>query len=505
MNANAALTQMTERYEALVRDFGLLNQIEALEGERLSTADACARLVALIALEGIAEYCSIMLLDREGSYLELRAVATRYSVQGFSLDSEVWKGKRFALSEGIAGQVAATGIHVRINDTLADPNFLRLPDSPVNIRSLMCFPLVDQGETLGVINLSQGRPDFFSVDRERAMVLVASRIGRILGRTLHAPPPHEVDGTGLLLLLDREGRVRRISDNCGTLTGMSAPEWVGGGHHWTDFVAERDRADYGAYRAALEKGLPNESYSYGFACPDGAERQFVEYAIPLQVDVPDGGWIVSVREDSNGVLNGRWPSSPAASRLLHAQRIHTMGQLASGIVHDLNSLLTGIVGNLDLALVSNSGDESADLIARARTASIRGADIVSKMINFGRAGTREGEQVPLNPAAVIEEAAGMLRSSLDPRIVMEVAIPPSVSSVCADGGQLCQVLLNLGMNARDALEQRGPEGADSDWTLKMGVENIHLDKHTAGSTSPFSPPRPRARAPDLACPPRTAS
>ena len=189
---------------------------------------------------------------------------------------------------------------------------------------------------------------------------------------------------------------------------------------------------------------------------------------------------VSVREDSNGVLNGRWPSSPAASRLLHAQRIHTMGQLASGIVHDLNSLLTGIVGNLDLALVSNSGDESADLIARARTASIRGADIVSKMINFGRAGTREGEQVPLNPAAVLEEAAGMLRSSLDPRIVMEVAIPPSVSSVCADGGQLCQVLLNLGMNARDALEQRGPEGAVSDWTLKIGVENIHLDKHTAG-------------------------
>lgn len=480
MNANAALMQMTERYEALVRDFGLLSQIEALEGERLSTADACARLVALIALEGIAEYCSIMLLDREGSYLELRAVATRYSVQGFSLDSDVWKGKRFALSEGIAGQVAATGIHVRINDTLADPNFLRLPDSPVHIRSLMCFPLVDQGETLGVINLSQGRPDFFSVDRERAMVLVASRIGRILGRTLHAATAHEGDGAGLLLLLDREGRVRRISDNCGALTGMSASEWVGGGHRWADFVAERDRADYGAYRASLEKGLPSESYTYGFVGQDGAERRLIEYAIPLQLDVPDGGWIVSVREDSTGALNGRWPSSPAASRLLHAQRIHTMGQLASGVVHDLNGLLTGIVGNLDLALVSNSGDESADLIARARTASIRGADIVSKMINFGRAGTREGEQVPLNPAGVLEEAAGMLRSSLDPRIVMEVAIPPSVSTVCADGGQLCQVLINLGMNARDALEQRGPEGAVSDWTLKMGVENIHLDEHTAG-------------------------
>lgn len=480
MNSNAALAQMTKRYEALVRDFGLLSQIEALEGEGLSAADASVRVVALIALEGIAEYCSIMLLDSEGSYLELRAVATRYSVQGFYLDTEIWKGKRFALSEGIAGQVAATGIHVRINDTLADPNFLRLPDSPVNIRSLMCFPLVDRGEMLGVINLSQGVPNFFSVDRERAMVLVAARVGRILGATRHAVPPHEDAGEGLLLLLDREGRVRRISDNCAALTGKGATEWVDGGYRWADFVAERDRPDYVAYRSALEKGLPNEGLSYAFVGPDGGERRFNEHAMPLPAEVRDGGWIVSIREEPAAGSNGRWPSIPAASRLLHAQRIHTMGQLASGVVHDLSGLLTGIVDNLDLALVSTTGDESADLIARARTASIRGADIVTRMINFGRAGIREGEQVLLNPAQVLEEAAGILRSSLDPKIVIEVAIPATVSPVCGDGGQLCQVLLDLGINARDALEQRGSEGSLPDWSLKMGVENIHLDAQTAG-------------------------
>ncbi len=475
---------MTERYEALVRDFGLLSQIDALESERLTTADASARLVALIALEGIAEYCSIMLLDGEGSYLELRAVATRYSTQGFHLDSDVWKGKRFALSEGIAGQVAATGVHVRISDTLADPNFLRLPDSPVNIRSLMCFPLIDRGEILGVINLSQGSPDFFSVDRERAMVYIAARTGRILGSALHAEPRRELPGhgrpeSGLLLVLDREGQVRKISDNCAALTGMGPAAWVRGGHRWQDFVAERDRAAYVGYRGALGKGAANEGHSYAFISPAGVERQFSEYAMPLSTDNPDAGWVVSVWEDPPAASKVQWPSNQAASRLLHAQRIHTMGQLASGIVQDLNSLLTGIVGNLDLALVSTSG-KSADLMARARTASIRGSDIVNKLINFGRAGTGEGEQSPLNPAGVLEEAAGILRSSLDPRIVMEVSIPTSVSAVCADGGQLCQVLLNLGINARDALEQRGPDGALSDWNLKMGVENIHLDEHNAG-------------------------
>ena len=471
---------MTERYEALVRDFGLLGQIEALEDESLATGDACARLVALIALEGIAEYCSIMLLDREGSYLELRAVATRYSVQGFTLDSEVWKGKRFALSEGIAGQVAATGVHVRINDTLADPNFLRLPDSPVNIRSIMCFPLMDHGEILGVINLSQGSPDFFTMDRERAMVLVASRIGRIVGRTLQAAPRHEAPGPSLLLVLDRGGVVRQISDHCAALTGLEAAAWVQGGHRWSDFVAARDRAEYGAYWEGLEKSLPSEGLTYTFVRPDGQERQVCEFALPLPAATSDGGWMVSIREEKAAISNGRWPSNQAASRLLHAQRIHTMGQLASGIVHDLNSLLTGIVGNLDLALVSTSGEEAAELIARARTASIRGADIVSKIMSFGRSGTREGDQVLLSPARVLEQAAGILRSSLDPKIVIEVALPTAVGSVCGDGGQLCEVLLNLGLNARDALEQRGPEGGVSDLALKMGVENIHLDAYTAG-------------------------
>lgn len=480
MSAGIALARMTERYEALVRDFGLLNQLEALEGELLSAGDACVRLVALIALEGLAEYCSIMLLDQEGSYLELRAVATRYSIQGFAVDADVWKGKRFALSEGIAGQVAATGIHVRINDTLVDPNFLRLPDSPVHIRSLMCFPLVDQGEVLGVINLSQGSPDFFSVDRERSMVLVASRMGRLLGRALHATPPPERGDGPLLLLLDRDGRVCTIGEHCAALTGMTADEWVRGGHCWPDFVAAWDRERYRAHRESVARGGPDAGVSYTFVRPDGGEWPVEEVSLPLPLDRLDGGWAACVRGVAPGGSTGWWPSNPAASRLLHAQRIHTMGQLASGIVHDLNGLLSNIVSNLDLALVSRSSAESADLIARARAASIRGSDIVGKIINFGRAGTREGEQVPLNPAGVIEEAAGILRSSIDPRITLELSIPPSVASVCADSGQLCQVLLNLGLNARDALDHRGPEGGNSLWSLRMGVENVELNEHNAG-------------------------
>lgn len=486
INGNTALVQMTARYEALVRDFGVLAQIEALEDLRLSASDLCTRLVGLISLEGISEYSSIMLLDSEGSYLELRAVATRYSTQGFSLDSEVWKGKRFALSEGIAGQVAATGVHVRINDTRADPNFLRLPESPVNIRSLMCFPLIDRGETLGVLNLSQGEPDFFDVDRERAMILVAARMGRILGRALGADSGTAGPGavprdSELILLLDPAEKVLQISENCAAMTGMIKAEWISGGHVWRDHVAEHDRPAYDCNRAALSQGALNDDLCYTFIGAGGEERSFSETALPMPDHFHGPGWLVRVREEGIRSVPKGWPSNHAAARLLHTQRIHTLGQLAGGIVHDLKNLLEGVADNLDLALGSHSGDGTADLIARARTASLRGVDIVNKVISFSRAGVTLGEQAPLNPADVVAEAAGILKYSLDPRIALEVDLPPSRSSVCGDAGQLNQVLVNLGMNARDAIEHVRPDGASPEGCIKMGMEQVRMDQDTMGA------------------------
>jgi signal transduction histidine kinase/CheY-like chemotaxis protein len=481
--SHTALVQMTERYEALVRDFGLLGQIESLEDESLSSSEACTRLVALIGQEGLAEYCSIMLLDSEGSYLELRAVATRYSTQGFLLDSDVWKGKRFALNEGIAGQVAATGVQVRINDTLSDPNFLRLPDSPVAIRSLMCFPLMDRGEMLGVLNLSQGEPRYFDVDRERAMSLVAQRMGRLLGRAmrLNTGPLGISAGrdSGLLLLLDGEGRVRQISENCRAVTGLSAGEWTASGHRWRDHVAEEDRLTYERYLEEVSQGLPNDGFAYTFVGADGEERAFTELALPLPAETGISGWLVMVRDEGRKATHQR-SANHAASRLLHAQRIHTLGQLAGGLVHDLSGLLAGLVSNLDLALGGTPDGEVADFIARARAAGNRAADMVSKVLSFGRAGTMEGEQVSLDPSVVVRDAAEILKCSLDPRISLEVDAPPSAVRVCADAAQLKQALIHLGMNARDALEPNGAEATSPNGCIKMGVERIQLDQRNPG-------------------------
>ena len=98
-----------------------------------------------------------MLLDNEGSYLELCAVATRCSTRGFPLD---FAGMAKQTLRPGGRDCRTDGVHVRINDILADSSFLRQPESPVNIRSLMCFPFVHCGEILGVPDQSQGEARF---------------------------------------------------------------------------------------------------------------------------------------------------------------------------------------------------------------------------------------------------------------------------------------------------------------------------------------------------------
>jgi signal transduction histidine kinase/CheY-like chemotaxis protein len=485
MKSRESLSRLADQYEALLRDFGLLRQLDELSDASLSSDELSARIVAMIATEGVADDCSIMLLIPEGTYLELRAVGTRFSTQGFAISPDFWRGKRFALGEGVAGRVAATGTPVRVSDTQADSTFINLPESPLDLRSLMCFPLEYRGEVFGVINLSHSAPAFFGREREHSMALVARRIGDLVGAARHRDRAlsHDADSAPgevreIAKISDRNGRVVQISEDCLALTGISAEDWQAGTLDWRSRIVDRDRARYDAYIAGLANNAGGISYTFQDA--HGARRRFREVALPCP---GSDNHVAIVRDELPFEEGARWPSSEAQTRLVQAQRIHTLGQLASGIIHELSNLLTGVVGNLELVLASESGGESRRLIERAQSASLRGADIVRKVLRFSRAGIAEGDLVPLEVAPLLAEVAEVLRCSLSPRITLETELPRDLAMVCGDGGALSQALLGLGVNARDALEEReSAEGPDrpSPWTIRLGAENVRLGPDTPG-------------------------
>jgi PAS domain S-box-containing protein len=157
-------------------------------------------------------------------------------------------------------------------------------------------------------------------------------------------------------------------------------------------------------------------------------------------------------------------------QLRQAQKMEAIGQLAGGVAHDFNNLLTAILGNVSL-LLSNlpPGDPNRELLEATEQAAVRATDLTRQLLGFSRQTVLRLEPINLNHA--IEEVLTILKRTIDPRIRVEVKAEPNLWEVQADAGQIHQVLLNLCLNARDAM----PEGG----TLRLETANRAVDERRA--------------------------
>ena len=142
--------------------------------------------------------------------------------------------------------------------------------------------------------------------------------------------------------------------------------------------------------------------------------------------------------------------------LHHAQRLESVGQLTGGIAHDFNNLLTIIQGNLQVleelpALAPDS--HAQQLVGAAARAARRGAELTSKLLAFSRRQVLQPS--PIDVGALLNSLADMLRRTLDQRVHIEVDVAPSCPPVLADPGQLESAMLNIAINARDAMPEGG--------------------------------------------------
>jgi signal transduction histidine kinase/CheY-like chemotaxis protein len=138
----------------------------------------------------------------------------------------------------------------------------------------------------------------------------------------------------------------------------------------------------------------------------------------------------------------------------HSQKMEALGQLAGGIAHDFNNLLMVVTGHTELLRMKLSTDRSVrgelDAIA---TAAERAADLTGQLLTFSRHGVIEGSYVDLND--LVRETKVMLASAIGSTIHLETTLADGVAPVQADRGQISQVLVNLVLNARDAMPHGG--------------------------------------------------
>jgi CheY-like chemotaxis protein len=162
--------------------------------------------------------------------------------------------------------------------------------------------------------------------------------------------------------------------------------------------------------------------------------------------------------------------------------MEAVGRLAGGIAHDFNNLLTVVLGNLELVRCGAAEAEAAELLRATERAARHAADLTKQMLGFARRQPLRTAPVELN--GLVRDALDLLRRSIDPRITVRFSPDPNLRPVAADPGQVQQIVMNLCLNARDAMPDGGTlsvETADADAPGTDGRHFVRLSVSDTGA------------------------
>lgn len=259
-----------------------------------------------------------------------------------------------------------------------------------------------------------------------------------------------------------DGRVLLWNKAAEEVYGWTAEEVIGQPVPFQGDTAESDRETVA--RLILDGQVVHDLVVERFH-KDGSRVIVSGSAAPVR---DDEGNIVSVIAIATDITE----QQRMRQELLQAQRMEAVGRLAGGIAHDFNNLLTAILGNVEFLLEDVTDPGLREDLEAIRRAASRGSALTEQLLTVGRRQLLHLQLVDLNE--VVMAMRPVLRRLLRDDVTLAVRTAPEVSTVRADPAQLEQVLLNLAVNARDAMPRGGKVFID--------VVNVMLD---AGGSAPL--------------------
>jgi len=280
------------------------------------------------------------------------------------------------------------------------------------------------------------------------------------------------------------GIIEWVSPSATAHFGWSADDLVG--RDLLSFLHPRDMGPALANRQLAAEGRAGERARVRLRCKDGTWN-WVDYrSRPLPDDNGELGWMgvttiwnVQAEVDAlEALAAAERERSELEERLVQAQKLEAIGQLTGGVAHDFNNLLTVIVGGTEMLRDANPADPTvASLSTIVLGAAQRGADLTRRLLAFARRQTLQPTIVV--PGALIEAMSELLRPAIGENISIEIARPGDEWSVSIDAGQFEAAVMNLTINARDAL----PDGG----RLSITTSNVVLDTDAARDRGEVEP------------------
>jgi PAS domain S-box-containing protein len=234
-----------------------------------------------------------------------------------------------------------------------------------------------------------------------------------------------------------------------------------------------------AARAALARGLAGEEVTYVAEYGDPA-RASAHYEITFRVLRNDAGERIGAFQFATDVtqrLRDQALLAQTQAALLQSQKLEAMGQLTGGVAHDFNNLLTPIVGSLDMLRRRGlGGPREQRLIDGACKSAERATTLVHRLLAFAR--RQPLQSVAVDIGALIHEIADLVAGTTGPQITLAIAVADDLPLAKADPHQLEMAILNLSVNARDAMSGVGKIGISATRESVAAGQVAQLDPGT---------------------------
>jgi two-component system cell cycle sensor histidine kinase/response regulator CckA len=278
-----------------------------------------------------------------------------------------------------------------------------------------------------------------------------------------------------LALVDRDGRFLHLNAAFRRAAGLSrsaSPAWP------SDLVVEEDK---GAVADSVRRFARGPSMSGDIAVRLKARpEEPVALTVAGARGLGEAAVLLSLKDNSE--------EDRLKRQVAQATKMQAVGQLAGGVAHDFNNILTAIIGHCDLMLMRHApGDSDYDDIQQIRSNSNRAASLTRQLLAFSRQQTLRPQVLQLPD--VIAEVSTLLKRLLGEHVALQVKHGRSLGAVRADPGQLEQVIVNLAVNARDAILAKDPNGSGTltlqtfavsvDDVRRMGSEILPVADYTA--------------------------
>ncbi|MFN2425617.1 MAG: PAS domain S-box protein [Candidatus Binatia bacterium] len=430
-DANAELSELQRLLEIQVAE----------REEALRSSDERFRLL----VEGVKEY-AIFMLDRAGKVTSWSPAAER--IKGYSEEEILGADYSvFFVEKDVAAGVPADELR-RASETgnvVAEGWRLRKDRSRFWAHGVLTALYDSEGQVRGYAKVSRDM-----TEQRRTEVVLQSIVNTA------------IDG---IITIDQHGTIQTFNRSAEKIFGYDAAEVTG--QKINVLMPEPYGGEHDDYlESYMRTGIPRV---IGIGREVTGRRKDGSN-FPLELAVSQ--FELDGRPCFTGLVRDISPRRKMEEQLQQAQRMEAVGQLAAGVAHDFNNLLTVIAGYAELAFMTlDAQDKIRPMISEIRRAAERATSLTSQLLAFSRQQVLESKVFDLNKS--LRETERMLQRLIGEDIQLVTILADAIEPVKADPGQVDQVVMNLALNARDAMPQGG--------RLTIETRNVHIDSDFAAA------------------------